>query len=147
MHTTKWTRRDASALHWRWESRPSLFHSRVVFLNFLVLALFLSFLLFHPYLKQSYTKIFSSFCSFSGVSKLTFKYDGFHLMRTLVNVGHCLMWTSHLEQNHLYIRCTKSLWLIWENIWLLWANPSQTCVTTNGFTHVVQEYIFIINTL
>ena len=42
-YTTKWTR-DASALRWRPERRLPSFRSRVVFLYFLIPALFLSFL-------------------------------------------------------------------------------------------------------
>ena len=43
----KWTR-DASALYWRPERRPPAFLSRVVFLSFLIPALFLSFLCIRP---------------------------------------------------------------------------------------------------
>ena len=54
------------------------------------------------------------------------------------------MWTFHQERNHLYIRCTKLLWLIWANIRLLWATQCQALVKTIRFTYVVHMYKLIL---
>ena len=93
--TTKWTR-DASAWLWRQERRLPSSCSRVVFLSFLIPALFLCFLHFQPYIKINlFHKIFTlyTFCFWGFVNHLPNR----RLKHLSLAMRQCLLLTSKYE--------------------------------------------------